>query len=464
MRLEPMTRAQVTCHTNATARIDGLVRSEMAQAVGHLQPRHIVIKPNWVLHETDPRHPITALVTDARVIAATARAAAELFPAARITVGDCPLQRADWPLLCRQSGLAGAIAEIERAYGGRVSFRDLRKEVYAYEAGRLVQKSGAPPGDPLGYREITLGSSSHLEEISDRADRFAIHDHDRAKTRGNHQRGDHRYFVSQSCLDADLLINLPKWKTHSKSGLTGALKNLVGINGDKAYLPHFSRGAPSWGGDEYWDRGRWMYWTQNTLRDLLRTRWWPAYRAVRPIWLAFKALRRTMLRDDEGPPPDFYVGGGSWHGNQTIWRMIYDLNLVVQCVDAAGVLHAEPQRHYFCIVDGLVCGEGDGPLFPQPRDMGWLAFGTDPFAVDAALAWFMGFNPARLPVVARRDRYLGPQWGDFDLERLSISLDGSVAPLTTFPVQHHFVPPPGWIGHVEQQTAIAAGRGVAAYS
>ena len=459
-----MTSAPVTCYTDAASKVDALVRSELARAVGHLQPRHIVIKPNWVLHETDARHPISALVTDARVIAATASAAAALFPAAQITVGDCPLQRADWPLLCSQSGLSGTIVDIEREYGGRVSFRDLRKEVYGYERGRLVEQVGAPHGDPLGYREIKLGSSSHLEEISDRADRFAIHDHDRAKTRANHQRGDHRYFVSQSFLDADLVINLPKWKTHSKAGLTGALKNLVGINGDKAYLPHFSRGAPSWGGDEYWDRGRWMYWTQNTLRDLLRTKWWLAYRAARPVWLAFKALRRTMLRDDEGPPPEFYVGGGSWHGNQTIWRMIYDLNLVIQCVDAGGVLRAEPQRHYFCIVDGLVCGEGDGPLFPQPREMGWLAFGADPFAVDATLAWFMGFDPSRMPVIAKRDRYLGPQWGDFDLDRLLISKNGTTAPLTTFPVQHRFVPPPGWIGHVEQQHPVDAGNQVAAYS
>ena len=459
-----MTAAQVSCHTNAGSNLDIVILSEMARATGHLNPRHIVIKPNWVLHETDPRHPIAALVTDARVIVATACAAAQLFPAARITVGDCPLQRADWPLLCEQSGLAAGMVEIERRFAGRVSFRDLRRDVYTYDRGRLVEKTGAPHGDPRGYREIRLGSSSHLEEISDRADRFAIHDHDRDKTRGNHQRGDHRYFVSQSFLDADLLINLPKWKTHSKSGLTGALKNLVGINGDKAYLPHFSKGAPSWGGDEYWDRGRWMYWTQNALRDLLRTRWWPAYRLARPFWLGFKALRRTLLRDDEGPPPDFYVGGGSWHGNQTIWRMIYDLNLVAQCVDADGVLHADAQRHYLCIVDGLVCGEGDGPLFPQPRKMDWLVVGTDPFAVDATLAWFMGFDAARMPIVAQRDRYLGPAWGDFDLDRLPVAVDGVVAPLASFPVRDHFVPPPGWLGHVEQRSAGAPGKRVAAYS
>jgi hypothetical protein len=459
-----MTTAQVICHTDADSRVDQLVFAEMSRALGHLQPRHIVIKPNWVLHQTDGRYPISALVTDARVIAAATTAAADLFPAATITVGDCPLQRADWPLLCEQSGLVPIIAQLARRFGSRVSFRDLRKEVFTYEGGRLTRSTAAPHGDPLGYREVKLGASSHLEEISDAADRFAIHDHDRRKTRANHQRGDHRYFVSQSFLDADVVINLPKWKTHSKAGLTGALKNLVGINGDKAYLPHFSKGAPSWGGDEYWDRGRWMYWTQNTLRELLRTRWWPAYQMARPLWLAFKALRRSMLRDDEGPPPDFYVGGGSWYGNQTIWRMIYDLNLVLQCVDGDGVLHTQPQRQYWCIVDGLICGEGDGPLFPQPRKMGWLVFGADPFAVDATLAWFMGFDTTRLPIVARRDRYLGPAWGDFDLDRLMVSVDEAARPLSSFPVHHRFVPPPGWLGQVELRSPMSAANPAATYS
>ena len=74
---------------------------------------------------------------------------------------------------------------------------------------------------------------------------------------------------------------------------------------------------------------------QNTLRDTLRTQWW-AYRLARPFWLAFKAARRMFAGGVKGAPAEFYVGGGSWYGNQTIWRMIYDLNLIAQCVDANG--------------------------------------------------------------------------------------------------------------------------------
>lgn len=441
----------VTCFSHASDRIEALIRDEMRRQVGHLRPRHIVIKPNWVLHSSAASHPISALVTDARVIAATVRAAAELFPESTlITVGDCPLQRADWPLLLRQSGLEPVVAELQVRYPGRVEFRDLRRDVYTYADGRLVPQSGAPHGDPLGYREVRLGAISHFEEIAGESARFSIHDHDREATQANHRPGDHRYFVSQSFLDADLIINLPKWKTHSKSGLTGALKNLVGINGDKAYLPHFRKGAPRWGGDEYWDSSRWLYWTQSALRDFTRAYCWWAYKLLRPIWLAIKTLRSVVLRRESDPAGDFYVGGGAWYGNQTIWRMIYDLNMIIQLVDADGVLRDRPQRHYFCVVDGLICGEGDGPLSPTPRPLDWLAFGRDPFAIDAALAWFMGYDPGRLPIVAERRRYLGPEWGGFDLATLLVTLDGRTASLTAFDVNHGFVPPPGWVGHIER--------------
>src|SRR4029450_3442025 len=51
-------------------------------------------------------------------------------------------------------------------------------------------------------------------------------------------------------MDADVLINLPKFKTHKKVGITCALKNLVGINANKNWLPHHTEGTPDLGGDQ----------------------------------------------------------------------------------------------------------------------------------------------------------------------------------------------------------------------
>lgn len=411
------------------------------------------MKPNWVLHQTEPAFPIEALVTDARLVEAVVEACLELWPGSEsILVCDCPLQWADWPLMCRQSRLDQVLQRLEQSSGGKVVFRDLRREVFAKSDRGFLVPADSAHGDPAGYREVSLDARSHLEPLSGQARRFAVNDYSASVTRSNHGPGHHRYLVSQSVLDADLFINLPKWKTHQKSGVTAALKNLVGINGDKAYLPHFRRGAPRWGGDEYADDRRWLYWLQTTLREATQKRSPLAFKLLKPGWELVKRLRgiETRLTDAQATPRNFYVAGGSWHGNDTVWRMIYDLNLVVQCMDREGRLHDQPQRRYFCIVDGLVSGEGNGPLQPLPRPTDWLVFGDDPFAIDAALAYFMGFDPEKVPVVARRRGYLGPIWGQFGLAEFKVQLDTVPMRLLESGINFGFAPPPGWRSHVER--------------
>ena len=331
-------------------------------------------------------------------------------------------------------------------------FQDLRKEVFHQGKDRFMVPMDGQHGDPWGYRKVEIGVRSHLEAISEAAGRFAVNDYSSAVTASNHRKGSHAYLVSQSVLNSDLFINLPKWKSHAKAGLTAALKNLVGINSDKAFLPHFRRGAPKWGGDEYRDEGRWLYWTQTFLRESLQKRSHLAYRALKPGWELIKKVRaiETRLDDPHAQPKNFYIAGGAWPGNLTIWRMIYDLNLIIHCVDKMGVLHPTPQRNYFCIVDGLVSGEGNGPLQPLPRSTDWLICGPDPFEIDAALCYFMGFVPEKVPVIDQRRQFNGPDWGQFDLEDLAVELDGKPIKVLQSPINFEFVPPPGWRNCVER--------------
>lgn len=454
LRLEVFLEAITHVYTKASGRLSELVTHELRRAIGSLRPRRIVLKPNWVMHETDPTFPIQALVTDSRVIEAVAGACLELFPAAEsILVGDCPLQYADWKAMCEQSGLNPVIARLQRLSKGKIVFSDLRKEVFRKgEHGSFLSAARGDYGDPRGYRVVSVGERSHLEPLSDQADRFAVNDYSASTTRSNHHRGSHNYCVAQSILDADLFINLPKWKSHQKSGITGALKNLVGINADKAYLPHFRRGAPKWGGDEYSNDNRWLYWAQTTLREKVQKKHRLAYAMLKPGWEALKRVRgiETRLADPLAQPKRFYAAGGSWPGNDTIWRMVYDLNLVMQCADVNGVLRAEPQRSYFCIVDGLVSGEGNGPLQPLPRDTDWLLFGADPFALDAILCWCMGFAPEKVPLVARRKEYVGQEWGRFELDELSLSVDGMKQFLRELAINFQFASPPGWRNYIER--------------
>ena len=44
---------------------------------------------------------------------------------------------------------------------------------------------------------------------------------------------------------------------------------------------------------------------------------------------------------------------GSWNGNETIWRMILDLNRIFLFADAKGKILSEELRKVFYVVDGL---------------------------------------------------------------------------------------------------------------
>src|SRR5436309_13463681 len=72
-----------------------------------------------------------------------------------------------------------------------------------------------------------------------------------AETNAKHSGAHHEYLLCRTPMDADVLINLPKLKTHKKVGLTCALKNLVGINANKNWLPHHTEGTPDDGGDQF---------------------------------------------------------------------------------------------------------------------------------------------------------------------------------------------------------------------
>ena len=63
----------------------------------------------------------------------------------------------------------------------------------------------------------------------------------------------------------------------------------------------------------------------------------------------------------------------------------------------------------FTIVDGIQAMEGDGPAGGSVRNLGLLLAGSDPYKIDLAMAYIMGFDPENLPVLkAAIDRGLAP--------------------------------------------------------
>jgi uncharacterized protein (DUF362 family) len=414
--------------------------------------RRITIKPNWVIHQTREEFPISALVTDSRLIQAVIEACLEKYSAIeRIRVGDVPLQSCDWAVLRSQAGIDQLEARYRDDRRSMITFHDWRREKWRIIDG-FLQLQSDEAGDELGYAELALDEGSLLDEVSDNAHRFRVSDYDPVETVSRHARGYHRYLIARSVLDADLFINLPKMKTHQKTGITGALKNLVGINGSKAYLVHHQKGRPSQGGDEFPEHSSRIVRLQTAVREQLQKRSRLLFNALKQPWELYKRVAGVAtLGTRENLTGKMYVGSGSWYGNDSIWRMAYDLNLaVIFGCSSGGALSRERQRTVLSIVDGMVSGEGNGPLQPLPVNSGVLIGATNPFLVDLVMARLMGFDYHKIPLLANHRRFADATMADFDPEQIVIAVaECTYSGISSLPPLRSYVPPPGWREHIE---------------
>jgi uncharacterized protein (DUF362 family) len=359
--------------------------------------RKIVIKPNLVLHKVgELTCSIDGLVVHASVIRVLIDylllAARRLEQPLEVVIADTPLQSADFDLMCAQNGLT----ELMRHYAARgepVSLLDLRLERAVINDHFLILERVALPGDPGGSVIVDLGEQSLHYDAGRRGARFSVQDYDDGITQENHRGRVHRYRFSRTVLQADLLINLCKLKTHAKAGVTLAMKNIIGANVSKDYLPHFVPGGPRRGGDEFSSDS--LHQTVvRSARDFF-------YRhpALAPVHRVLKrAATSVEKRRAEAGEGSSYAG--AWHGNDTVWRTIVDINRVLCFADEDGVMRDVPQRDVFYFVDGICGMEGEGPLKGQDKHVGLLAMGDDPVEFDAKLAYVMGFDPATVPHIA----------------------------------------------------------------
>jgi uncharacterized protein (DUF362 family) len=359
-----------------------------------IQPgMQVLIKPNWVRHAAEGWSEIHALVTHPSIIAATVEAVAKALRtpdgsyAGRIVLADAPLQSARFDLLMQQCGV-DELLKLWRKQGIPIELRDLRKIVASVDdASGIVETTEERQGDPSGDTIVDLGSSSRLEALTANNDRFGVSNYDSDTTSQHHRSGVHRYRIANSLLDADVIVNLPKWKTHVKTGVTGALKNFIGINCDKAFLPHFRVGPPRKGGDEYPDS------VPGALLACLR----PWLERVMPVkWI--RSARKSLLSPNRSTQSPL-IFGGAWPGNDTLWRTIHDMVWIATWLGRGGEKREQP-RTIVSILDAIVAGEGDGPLRPEAAAMGCLLLGTDAGMLDIVASALSGLDWKVIPMLS----------------------------------------------------------------
>ena len=236
------------------------------------------------------------------------------------------------------------------------------------------------------YCLFDLGDDSWLAPITEPGTEFRVTQYDPDKLRDNHRPGVHRYLVAREVVDADVILSLPKLKTHKKAGITGALKNMIGINGFKEYLPHHRKGSPKAGGDCYksasWLKALAEDWLDRANRS----------RATSLRFLHFNAAAVANKIDMMLRAGDSNIDG-SWCGNDTVWRTCLDLQRIVHYGTRNGKIASARQREVITVTDAIIAGEGDGPLFPSPVPLGIMTFGDDVAALEWVHARLMGMDP-----------------------------------------------------------------------
>ena len=360
-------------------------------------------------------------------------------PRGKVTIVDTPVEGCNLEEVVDGLGVR-ALLDWYAARGSRVDLIDLRHfRVVPHMALDDLKRFGRSlnlgllvrerlPGDPLGYTVVDVGERSFFDEVAARAPQFCFHRSHKHTPVPHHGRGRHEYSIPRTVLDADVVINIPKLKTHKKSGVTLALKSCIGLTNEKYWLPHYTSGTPTENGDEYPFPPPLPVRIENQLQRF-------------PLPFDHSLIARAP-KLAEGRSQNGFLHGfimeGSWEGNDTIWRTVLDLNQVLFYADRAGRMTERPQRRYLAIVDGIIAGEGEGPLASTPRHAGLLIAGRDPALVDAACARAMGYSERSVRMIHRAlagtGRALLPT---SDAAALRVVLDGP-APTGAF------VPPKTW--------------------
>ena len=415
----------------------------------------VLLKPNLV-KEYHPRDPQgwRYVLTHGSIIRAVADYVFKAVGSGgTVIIADAPQTDSSFDKIRDILGL-NTIQEFYQRQGFDCRLVDLRKEEWREKDGVIVSRRKLD-GDPCGYVSFDLADDSEFVGHAGGGNYYGA-DYDAGEVNRHHSGGRHEYMIAGTAIEADVIFSLPKLKTHKKAGITVSLKNLIGVNGDKNWLPHHTEAGDCQPGDEHPCPGA-KHKAERAIVQRLR------YVALRIPWLGPQLFRlskmvgRRVFGDTES-----VIRSGNWWGNDTIWRTCLDLNKIVMYGNTDGTLrsggHRDRKRH-FVLADGIIAGEGRGPLNPDPVSAGVVVFGTNPASVDAACACLMGFDVEKISIVRQAFSCRSYPLVDWDWQDVRLvshcerwcGLLPEISKESTLHFEPHF----GWKGHIERDDCIA---------
>jgi hypothetical protein len=251
---------------------------------------------------------------------------------------------------------------------------------------------------------IDLGNDSEFSVLSEeQIMRLRKGANDPDDLHAHHNLEKHEYEVCNELLDADVVIDMPKPKLHMKAGVTISLKNMVGVNVRKEFLPHHTEGDKSSGTGDAYCNASLIKRIRSNARD-------KAY-----IMALQKKYTRSFLLTAIRRACGFVVRNffddklteGTWYGNETISKTVVDLNKIVRYADKNGHMCSTPQRKRLIIADMIVSGELQGPVAPTAKPVGAIAIGDDPVSFDEGIATLMGARAELIPTLRNARAVVG---------------------------------------------------------
>ncbi|HAR62082.1 MAG: DUF362 domain-containing protein [Candidatus Margulisiibacteriota bacterium] len=408
----------------------------------------VILKPNWVKesHLFRPADWEYVITHPTVIMAVLMKVLDRLGNNGKVIITDGPQTDSSFKKLIGHYPVK-EWEQLAEKRGVSLEVIDLRDDEWVNE-GDVTVKRTKLTGDPRGKIEVNLlGNKSEFHEHIKSKRGYYGADYDISETNRAHDGKNNLYSVSRSVINGDVFINLPKLKTHKKSGITCCLKNLVGINTYKNYLPHHCEGGPSEGGDQFPSdnlnarlEGPIMaFIKQHFIRNLIMAK----------LFKPLKKIGKKTFGDT-----NTVIRSGNWHGNDTIWRMILDLNKVLFYANPDGSMREgkwNNAKKYIGIVDGILAGEGNGPMSPDPVEMNYIFCGSNPVAIDAVCARFMGFNPMKILSIKNSFKIRQYHICNFSYDDIVINIGKNkfkIADLPRYfivPFKPHF----GWINYIE---------------
>jgi uncharacterized protein (DUF362 family) len=391
-----------------------------------IENKKILLKPNWVRHNIKKTDEI-CLCTNEQFILGTVEYILKQNPKS-IVIGDAPIQGCNWERLLSDDFFQ-EIEKLEKIFSTQIQIKDFRRTTFNFQQNKIYKERNSINN----YIIFDLEKNSFLEPISgNEKNLFRVNDYDPDKLTESHKQGTHKYCVTKEIFEADVVITIPKIKTHQKSGFTNALKILVGINGDKDFLPHHRKGGSKDGGDCYPGSNLLRKWAENVIDYSNKNigKW------------NFRILRKfvTILWKLSKPSKEHNLGA-AWHGNDTVWRMVLDLNQIALYGNKDGTISNIPQRNIFTLCDGIIAGQGNGPLFSEPLELGIISFSNSSYFTDIIIAQLLQMDIDKIPLLKEVQKL-------YNREKFELKLNDNIIQeeeLNKYSIKAQM--PPGWLNY-----------------